>query len=64
MESIRAVIAKKTIKAPFTGRPTLYLYDAVPGGVGLTERLFGLTLLGSSTVNNIKGNVGGNNIVN
>lgn len=31
------------VQAPFTGRPTLYLYDAVPGGVGLTERLFGLT---------------------
>jgi DEAD/DEAH box helicase domain-containing protein len=30
-------------QAPFTGRPTLYLYDATPGGVGLTERLFGLT---------------------
>ena len=29
-------------QSPFTGRPTLYLYDAVPGGVGLTERLFGL----------------------
>ena len=27
------------VQAPFTGRPTLYLYDAVPGGVGLTERL-------------------------
>jgi DEAD/DEAH box helicase domain-containing protein len=32
------------VQAPFTGRPTLYLYDAVPGGVGLTERLF--TLIG------------------
>lgn len=32
------------VQAPFTGRPTLYLYDAVPGGVGLTERLF--TLVG------------------
>ena len=31
------------VQAPFTGQPTLYLYDAVPGGVGLTERLFGLT---------------------
>ncbi|HEX6127877.1 MAG TPA: Zn-binding domain-containing protein, partial [Candidatus Limnocylindria bacterium] len=31
------------VQAPFTGRPTVYLYDAVPGGVGLTERLFGLT---------------------
>ncbi|HEX7068886.1 MAG TPA: DEAD/DEAH box helicase [Candidatus Limnocylindria bacterium] len=30
------------VQAPFTGRPTLYLYDAVPGGVGLTERLFSL----------------------
>ena len=30
------------VQAPFTGRPTLYLYDATPGGVGLTERLFGL----------------------
>jgi DEAD/DEAH box helicase domain-containing protein len=27
------------VQAPFTGRPTLYLYDAVPGGVGLSERL-------------------------
>ncbi|HEY8170077.1 MAG TPA: DEAD/DEAH box helicase [Candidatus Limnocylindria bacterium] len=30
------------VQAPFTGRPTLYLYDAVPGGVGLTERLYTL----------------------
>jgi DEAD/DEAH box helicase domain-containing protein len=30
------------VQAPFTGQPTLYLYDAVPGGVGLTERLFTL----------------------
>jgi DEAD/DEAH box helicase domain-containing protein len=31
------------VQAPFTGRPTVYVYDAVPGGVGLTERLFTLT---------------------
>ena len=31
------------VQAPFTGQPTLYLFDAVPGGVGLSERLFGLT---------------------
>ncbi len=31
------------VQAPFTGQPTLYLYDAIPGGVGLTERLYGLT---------------------
>jgi DEAD/DEAH box helicase domain-containing protein len=30
------------VQAPFTGQPTLYLFDAVPGGVGLSERLFGL----------------------
>ncbi|MFN2483329.1 MAG: DEAD/DEAH box helicase [Candidatus Limnocylindria bacterium] len=30
------------VQAPFTGRPTLYLYDGVPGGVGLAERLFEL----------------------
>ena len=30
------------VQAPFTGQPTLYLYDAVPGGVGLTERLYTL----------------------
>ena len=30
------------VQAPFTGRPTVYIYDAVPGGVGLTERLFTL----------------------
>lgn len=30
------------VQAPFTGRPTLYLYDATPGGVGLTERLYGM----------------------
>ncbi|MCC6619576.1 MAG: DEAD/DEAH box helicase [Chloroflexi bacterium] len=28
------------VQAPFTGRPTLYLYDATPGGVGLAERLY------------------------
>jgi DEAD/DEAH box helicase domain-containing protein len=30
------------VQAPFTGRPTLYLYDATPGGVGLSERLYSL----------------------
>ena len=31
------------VQSPFTGRPTVYVYDAVPGGVGLTERLYTLT---------------------
>jgi DEAD/DEAH box helicase domain-containing protein len=30
------------VQAPFTGQPTLYLFDATPGGVGLSERLYGL----------------------
>jgi DEAD/DEAH box helicase domain-containing protein len=29
-------------QAPFTGRPTLFVYDGVPGGVGLAERLYEL----------------------
>jgi DEAD/DEAH box helicase domain-containing protein len=28
------------IRAPQTGRPTIFLYDSVPGGVGLAPRLF------------------------
>jgi DEAD/DEAH box helicase domain-containing protein len=29
------------VKSPHFGRPTLYLYDRVQGGVGLSELLFG-----------------------
>jgi DEAD/DEAH box helicase domain-containing protein len=43
MSDPRDIGALAQVQAPFTGRPTLYLYDAVPGGVGLTERLFTLT---------------------
>ena len=28
------------VRDPFTGKPTIYLYDALPGGVGLSERVF------------------------
>jgi DEAD/DEAH box helicase domain-containing protein len=28
------------VRSPFTGRPTLYLYDAFPGGVGFAGRIF------------------------
>jgi DEAD/DEAH box helicase domain-containing protein len=28
------------VKSPHNGSPTVYLYEAVPGGVGLSERLF------------------------
>ncbi len=30
------------IRSPHTGRPTIYLYEKAPGGVGLAERLFRL----------------------
>lgn len=30
------------IRSPHTGRPTVYLYEKAPGGVGLAERLFRL----------------------
>lgn len=29
------------MKAPFTERPTIYIYENIPGGVGLAEKLFG-----------------------
>jgi len=28
------------VRAPFTGRPTIFLYDRYPGGVGLAEKMF------------------------
>lgn len=28
------------VKDPFTGKPTIYLYDSIPGGVGLSDRVF------------------------
>jgi len=28
------------VKDVFTGRPTIYLYDSVPGGVGLSDRVY------------------------
>ncbi|MDR7521540.1 MAG: DEAD/DEAH box helicase [Armatimonadota bacterium] len=30
------------VHSPHTGRPTIFLYDAIPGGVGFAERLFRL----------------------
>ncbi|PWB70216.1 ATP-dependent helicase [candidate division GN15 bacterium] len=29
------------VRAPFTERPTVYVYENIPGGVGLSEKLFG-----------------------
>jgi DEAD/DEAH box helicase domain-containing protein len=28
------------VKAPFTDLPTVYVYDAYPGGIGLSEKLY------------------------
>ena len=36
----RDIRAFPEVKSPFTQRPTIYLYDRVPGGVGLAERLY------------------------
>lgn len=30
------------VRAPFTGKPTIYLYDGYPGGIGFSEKLFHL----------------------
>jgi DEAD/DEAH box helicase domain-containing protein len=30
------------VKSPFTKRPTIYVYDAVPGGVGFAEKLYAM----------------------
>jgi DEAD/DEAH box helicase domain-containing protein len=32
--------ATAMVRSPFTGRPTLYLYDSFPGGVGFSRRIF------------------------
>jgi DEAD/DEAH box helicase domain-containing protein len=32
--------ATAMVRSPFTGKPTLYLYDAFPGGVGYAARIF------------------------
>jgi DEAD/DEAH box helicase domain-containing protein len=30
------------VKSPFTGLPTIFLYDSYPGGIGLSERIYDL----------------------
>ncbi len=32
--------AMPMVRSPFTGKPTLYIYDAFPGGVGFSRRIF------------------------
>lgn len=40
MADTRDLHAQAMVRAPFTDAPTLYLYDAVPGGVGFARRIF------------------------
>jgi DEAD/DEAH box helicase domain-containing protein len=40
----RDLRAVPQVRAPHTGLPTVYLYDAYPGGVGLSEKLYHLHL--------------------
>ena len=40
MSDPRDVRVVSEVKSPFTDAPTIYLYEAVPGGVGFAERLF------------------------
>jgi DEAD/DEAH box helicase domain-containing protein len=36
----RDIGAEPQVRAPYNQQPTIFLYDAIPGGVGLAERLF------------------------
>ncbi|MCP4568696.1 MAG: DEAD/DEAH box helicase [FCB group bacterium] len=38
----RDIRAISRVRDPFTGAPTLYIYDNVPGGVGFAEKLYGM----------------------
>jgi DEAD/DEAH box helicase domain-containing protein len=38
-QDIRAV---SEVRSPFTGKPTIYIYDNYPGGVGFSEKIFEL----------------------
>ncbi len=40
MADVKDLHAQAMVRSPFTDRPTLYLYDAVPGGVGFARRIW------------------------
>jgi DEAD/DEAH box helicase domain-containing protein len=40
MADVRDLRVQAMLRAPFTAAPTLYLYDAIPGGVGYAQRLY------------------------
>lgn len=37
---VRDVGSESHVRSPLSGLPTVFLYDAIPGGVGLAEKLF------------------------
>ncbi len=40
LSDYRDLAAVPEVKSPFTDLPTIYLYDTVPGGMGLSEKLY------------------------
>ena len=42
MSDPRDLRAESMVRSTFDGRPALYLYDKVPGGIGLARRAFGM----------------------
>ena len=42
MSDPRDLAALPMVRAPFDSLPTIYLYDRVPGGIGLARRAFGM----------------------
>lgn len=43
MADPRDIHSVAQVKSPFSGMPAVYVYDAYPGGIGLSERLFRMT---------------------
>ena len=40
MADVKDLHAQSMVRSPFTDRPTLYLYDSIPGGVGFARRIW------------------------
>lgn len=52
----RDVRAVTQVRSPFGNRPTIFLYDAYPGGIGLAEKLYDIhSLLVSAALDVIRG---------
>ena len=40
MCDVRDLRSISQVRSPFTEQPTVYIYENIPGGVGLSEKLF------------------------